>query len=265
LLKVFLALRERLFFARLIYLVATVLLGVVGGTSAAFAQATSTDLASFTNPSTVGHSVTIVATVNVTGAFVPGGTVELFDGATSLGTSFVGAGQAIFSVSTFTAGSHTLTAVYGGDGNGNQPSTSAPLIQNVLTATTTSMVSSVNPSTPGQSVTFTATVNVTGAFVPTGTIEFFDGATSLGTRAVGAGQAALSTSTLTLGSHSITAIYSGDSNNGGSSSTPLTQNVNQATTTTGVVSSVNPSTPGQSVTFTATVTGASPTGTVQFK
>src|SRR5258705_12567626 len=62
-------------------------------------------------------------------------------------------------------------------------------------------------------------------------------------------------STLSVGSHSITAIYGGDANFKGSTSPVLTQTISgsAAATSTTLVSSVNPSVSGQSVTFTATV------------
>jgi hypothetical protein len=84
---------------------------------------------------------------------VPGGTVQFFDGATLLGSSFVGANDAIFNISTLTVGHHSITAVYGGDTNGNLGSTSPPLIQtvNLVAPTTTALVSSLNPSIVGQS------------------------------------------------------------------------------------------------------------------
>jgi CSLREA domain-containing protein len=136
-----------------------------------------------------------------------------------------------------------------------------------LAGTTTTILSSVNPSTVGQSVTFTATVS--GGSSPTGTVQFFDGVSALGSPvALSGGTAALVTSALTAGTHSIAAVYSGDAGNLTSSSAPVSQVVNgvgPGATTTALGSSVNPSTLGQSVTFTATVTGSSPTGTVQFK
>jgi len=132
--------------------------------------------------------------------------------------------------------------------------------------TTTGLVSSVNPSVFGQSVTFTATVS--GATTPTGTVQFFDGVTSLGTVPLSGTSAALTTSSLAVGAHPITAVYSGDVDDPGSTSPVVNQVVNSAAgaaTTTGLVSSLNPSVFGQSVTFTATVSGGtSPTGTVQF-
>src|SRR5207244_1906407 len=76
-------------------------------------------------------------------------------------------------------------------------------------------------------------------------------------------------SALGVGTHSITASYSGDSNFNGSTSAVLTQTVNKANTTTTVASSANPSVFGQSVTFTATVAvvspgAGSPSGSVTF-
>ena len=142
--------------------------------------------------------------------------------------------------------------------------------------TTTTVSSSADPSVFGQSVTFTATVSSTGG-TPSGNVQFFDGATPIGgTIALnGSGQAALTTSALTVGNHTITAQYAGvtlGAGGGGFSSstgslTTNPQTVNQASTTTGLVSSVNPSATGQAVTFTATVSPVAPgagtrTGTV---
>jgi hypothetical protein len=239
------------------------MLGLLGGTGSALGQATFTGITFFNNPSPVGANVVIRADVTVTGAFVPGGTVDFFDGATLLGTRFVGAGVAGLSISTLAVGPHSITAVYSGDSNGNLGSTSPVEILNVTqSVTTTNIVSSLNPSAPGQSVTFTATI--TGAS-PTGTVQFMDGATNLGAAvALSSGQATLTTSALTSGSHSITATYNGDTDNL-TSSQQLTQQVDQVTTSTALVSSLNPSTFGQNVTFTATVAGSSPTGTMQFK
>ncbi len=226
---------------------------------------TTVTLASSQNPSTFGQSVTFTATVTDSGT--PTGTVTFKDGATTLGTGTLnGSGQATFATSSLSAGSHSITAEYGGDGT-HGASTSAPLTQTVnRSGTTVTLASSQNPSTFGQSVTFTATVTDSGT--PTGTVTFKDGATTLGTGTLnGSGQATFATSSLSAGSHSITAEYGGDANHAASTSAPLTQTVNKSGTTTTLVSSQNPSAFGQAVTFTATVTssGGTPTGTVTFK
>ena len=134
-----------------------------------------------------------------------------------------------------------------------------------LIATSTSLVSSLNPSNSGQSVTFTATVS-SGSGTPTGTVTFKDGTTALGTVNLSGGQAQLSTSTLSVATHSITVTYNGTSTFSPSTSAALSQTVNATitTTTTTLASSLNPSLSGQSVTFTAAVTPSTATGTATF-
>jgi hypothetical protein len=141
------------------------------------------------------------------------------------------------------------------------------LTQTVNKATSsTSVASSLNPSTFGAPVKFTATVTSSGG-TPTGTVTFKDGASTLGTGALSGGKATFTLSTLAVGSHSITAVYGGSIDFTGSTSSVLTQTVNKASTSTALASSLNPSKSGQAVTFTATVTsgGGTPTGTVTFK
>jgi hypothetical protein len=134
--------------------------------------------------------------------------------------------------------------------------------------TTTTVTSSLNPSQFGQAVTFTATVTGSGG-TPTGSVTFRDGATTLGTVVLnGSGVATLTTSSLSAGSHAIAADYGGDATFANSSGTVAGgQIVNQTTAATSLTSSLNPSQFGQSVTFTATVTGSggTPTGAVTFK
>jgi hypothetical protein len=93
--------------------------------------------------------------------------------------------------------------------------------------TSTSLVSSLNPSQINQAVTFTATVSAVapGAGTPTGTVEFFDGATSLGSGTLGNGKASITVTNLATGSRLIKAVYAGDSNFNGSTSTILKQTV----------------------------------------
>ena len=102
-------------------------------------------------------------------------------------------------------------------------------------STTTSVGSSLNPSTSGQSVTFTATVSDTSGGVPTGSVEFYDGSTDLGPGSAlsGSGTSAtstLTTSTLPTGSQSIRAVYTPTGDFAGSSGS-LTQTVNTAPAT----------------------------------
>jgi hypothetical protein len=188
--------------------------------TASSVAASTTSLNSSLNPSAFGQPVTFTATV--TGSS-PTGTVTFKDGANTLGTGTLnGSGVATFTTSSLTLGSHSITASYAGDSN-NSASTSSPLTQVVNAAsTTTTLGSSLNPSSFGQAVTFTATV--TGSS-PTGTVTFYDGGTQIGTGTLSGGIATFTISSLALGKHTITASYGGDSNNSASTSSALTQTV----------------------------------------
>src|SRR5208283_1759796 len=188
-----------------------------------------------------------------------------------IGTGTLSGGSATFKISTLsTGGSDKITAQYPGDTN--FAASKSAILEQVVddAATTTSLTSSPNPSNSGQSVIFTATVNVTppGAGTPTGNVIFYNGSKRLGSAAVsGSGVATLSTATLANGPHSITAGYNGSSSFTGSTSNAVNQIVGQGQsgtpTTTTLSSSVNPSTYGQAVTFTAVVSssaGAPPNG-----
>src|SRR5262249_23197173 len=146
---------------------------------------------------------------------VPTGAVTFMDGTTAIGTATLNAtGSASIAVSTLAIGNHSLTAVYGGGGN-FLARPSAAVKQVVNGATTTTLTTTPNPSSLGQTVTLTATVSpvapATG--VPTGTVTFKDGATTIGTAALGAtGSASLIVSTFAVGSHPLTAAYGGGGN-----------------------------------------------------
>jgi hypothetical protein len=244
-----------------------------GSTSAALTQTftqgtTTTSIASSVNPAALGQTVTLSATIvpSVSGSAV-GGTVTFFDGATAVGTAYPSNNVAQLAISSLAAGSHSITAKAAGDANFSG-STSAVLTQSVSQgATTTTVASSLNPSAFGQAVTFVASIQPPSGNSASGTVTFLDGSTSLGTATVSSNAAQITVSGLAPGSHSITASYGGNANLAGSTSGVLTQTVNKAATSTSVSSSMDPSTYGQSVTFTATVqpaSGSSPTGTVTF-
>jgi len=218
---------------------------------------TTVSLTSTQNPSPVGGAFSFLVTVSPTSAT---GTVQFLDGTTVIGTGTLSGGATSLNISTLTQGTHTMTAVYGGDAN-DAASTSAPLSQSVKLITGLGYTSSLNPSFVGQSVTFTVTINSAA----TGTVQFLDSGTLLATVTVTSGVAAFSTANLAQGTHSIGVVYSGDTNYLGFQSAPLSQVVNaKSTSATAVSSSVNPSSVGQSVKFAAAVTPATATGTVQF-
>jgi pectate lyase len=203
-------------------------------------------------------SVTFTAPGSNGGAAITGYTV------TSSPGGFTGTGSAspitVAGLTNGTAYTFTVKATNAASLTGSASSASNSITPQGTTTTT--VASSLTPSTYGASVTFTATVTPSTA---TGTVTFKDGSTTLGTGTLSGGTATLSTSSLSVSSHAITAVYGGDAAYISSTSSALTQTVNTAGTTTTVASSQNPGTYGASVTFTATVTPSTATGTVTFK
>jgi hypothetical protein len=200
---------------------------VVKLSPAASAQSTTTTAISSVDPAVFGQSITFTATVGaaVCTAGAPTGTVTILDGATPLGSGTLTNGQFAVVTAGLGVGIHNLTASYSG-GGGFSASTSAVLIETISQAATlTTVTSSQNPANPGQSVTFTAAVVpvAPGAGIPTGTVTFFDGTTNLGMGSLSAQFASINVSTLSQGSHSITASYGGDANFTASTSAVLAQ------------------------------------------
>ncbi|MEU5442711.1 beta strand repeat-containing protein, partial [Streptomyces griseofuscus] len=236
-------------------------------------SATTTGLTSAPDPSVFGEAKTLTATVAAVppGAGTPTGTVDFFDGATLIGTSTVTGGTATLTTSALGVGTHSLTAVYNGDTEFTG-STSPVDTQTVTrSASATALTSAPDPSVFGQAKTLTATVSAVapGVGTPTGTVDFFDGATLLGTGTLSGGVATLTTSGLAVGSHSLTAVYSGDGDFTGSVSPVDIQTVTQAATTTALASAPDPSVFGQGKVLTAVVSAVAPgvgmpSGTVSF-
>ena len=195
--------------------------------------ATSIVVVADVNPIAPGASLTFTATVTPPAlAASPTGTVIFYDGGTLLGIGTLSGDVAALTTTALTIpGPHNITAVYGGSAIYNG-STSPILVETVTggAATTTTLVSSLNPSTFGDAVTFTATVSVPNG-MPTGTVTFMDGISAIGSASLSGGAAALVTSSLTVGTHSLTAVYAGDATFPGSTSPVLSQVVNPATTT----------------------------------
>jgi Bacterial Ig-like domain (group 3)/FG-GAP-like repeat len=211
-------------------------------------------LTSSTNPSTSGQSVTFTAAVpsGVTG------TVTFTSGSTSLGVSTLSGGAATATTSTLPIGSDPITATYSGDGSYN--SATGTLTQVVNKTTPPITVTTSGPSTFGNPVTITTTLPPG----TTGTVTITSGGNPVGTGTINptTGTVTITTTTLPVGNDPITATFGGDTNNGPATGT-TTQTVNKATPTVSLISSLNPSSVNQSVTFTATVSTGT-TGTVTF-
>src|SRR5262249_15118353 len=99
--------------------------------------------------------------------------------------------------------------------------------------TTTSVGSSLSPTAFTENVTFTATVNNAGA---TGSVTFMDGVDTLGSSMLSAGIATFETTSLSVGDHSISAVYAGDGEFSGSTSNTITQTIVKADQTVGFTS-----------------------------
>src|SRR5205085_1305952 len=144
------------------------------------------------------------------GGGTPSGTVTFLDGTATLATATLdGTGKAATTTAALAVGPHTLTVSYAGDAN-FQSNTSTAVTQTVnKTATSAALTSSVGSPVAGQPLTLNASVAVVspGAGVPTGSVTFADGGTTIGTAPLdGTGHAAFTTS-LGAGGHSLTASY----------------------------------------------------------
>ena len=275
--------------------VATATLTVTGG------NATSTTLVSSLNPSTVGQAVTFTATVT-SSAGTPTGTVTFTDGATVLATVPLSGGTAAFTTSSLAAGTHTITASYGGSA-GFAASTSPALTQTVnatqspptisksfgastipIGGTTSLSFTIANPNGGAASLTGVGFTDNLPAGLVVATPNGLSGSCGGGTITAVAGSGGVSLSGATLAANSTctfqvnvtgttagvknnttSAVTSIEGGNGNVATATLTVSGGNATSTT-LVSSLNPSNVGQAVTFTATVTSSAgtPTGTVTF-
>lgn len=155
--------------------------GTSGGNTAGKSTPASITVGSNLNPSTVGQSVTFTAMIPAATPAITG-SVTFMDGTTTLGTGTISGTTATYTASALAAGSHGITAVYGGDSNWNSI-TSTATTQTVNAAAkgtpaSITVASNLNPSSEGQSVTFTATLpSATPAI--TGSVTYKDGATTL--------------------------------------------------------------------------------------
>lgn len=159
------------------------------------------------SPVSFGSQVTLTATVAPAAA----GTVTFFDGTTALNATpvAVSGGTAGYQTTSLAVGTHSITAAFTStDPNfGSSTSTASSYTVNQAgpVATTTSLV-----TTPGSAQVQGGNVNLTASVQPAtaaGSINFTDGATTLGTVAVSNGSAVFNTTTLALGSHSLTASF----------------------------------------------------------
>jgi hypothetical protein len=240
-------------------------------------SATTTALTASPNPADFGQPVTLTATVTpvTSGLAIPTGLVTFMEGPTFLGqTPLNGSGQATFVIAGLAAGTHTITAIYQSDpvyATSRGDDSASPLVV-YLDTTNTALTGPSTAPVVGQTFTLQAIVTVVapGTGTPTGSVTFYDGSTAVGTAPMSGASASLSVSTSSAGSHSFTAVYSGDANDAGSTSpaTPITVKADSTKTT--LTFSPAQVVVGQSVNLTATVSvlapgSGTPTGSVTFQ
>jgi hypothetical protein len=225
---------------------------------------TATTLMASTNSLIFGQTLTLTSFVqpSLSGSFDSqlGGLVTLYDNGASVRTNtVVPQGTNLLGMVEINrlnpgTGSHSYIAVFS---NGNYFGASTSAVMNVVVnqaSTTNILFSTLNPATFGQAATIVDTINAVapGAGIPTGTVVFYDGGTILGTNSVIArGNEGIASWTLVnpgVGNHNLTAVYSGDTNFTGGTST-ITQVVKQAGTSISLASLANPSVYGQPVKF----------------
>jgi hypothetical protein len=199
------------------------------------------------DPAVIGSSITLTATI-VAPYATPAGTVTFYDGpqipGNAIGTATVSASGTLTATgaihwSSLITAAHNITACFAPalDPSGTYdflPICSAPFVEQVILvpptaqSTVTLLNSSANPSILGQAVTFSAVVATTSSFpaIPTGTLSFYDASTQLNPAPItldGSGGASFTTSTLAIGTHPITAVYTGNNSFAPSNSAVLSQ------------------------------------------
>ena len=217
------------------------------------------------DPSVVGQAYTVHWSVAVVapggGPLAPTGLVQVNDGNGNTCSAEVSTGEC--TLPSTSAGAKTITATYAGDANYNGSSDTEPHTVNKADTTLT-LATFPDPSAVGETVTLTADVATVapGGGSPTGTVTFKIGTTLLGTGGLvstgaNTSQAVITTSTISSGTHTITAEYTGSSNYNGSNDTEGHE-VAKRNTTTMVFGSSKPLVVGDPVTCTVTVAGTSP-------
>jgi len=240
-----------------------------------FATNTSNSLAINVSPRSTTSSINISPTsgqygtvITITGSMTSGstsvinptGTISIYDGSAVIGTiNLSGTSQSpsgTITVNNLVVGTHNLYAYYSGD-TSYAASTSSTLTETVTTIpTTTTLTASPTTTAYGNYVALTATVSPSGG---TGTVTFYDSGSALGSASLSNGTAVLNSPNIAVGSRTITAVYSGDSQYYTSTSAGVGVRITQIQTAIALTATSTSVNEGTTVTFTATLTPSSTT------
>ena len=200
-----------------------------------------TTLATSANPVAYGQPITLTATINptiaagvpelsssgtssVTFSGLPGGPINLpvvFPAGSPANTPAV---VSYTTTAKILPGSYSVTAAF--SGNTNLLSSSSSVLNQIVNPPPSTTLLTVNPVPAFQAHIVTLTATASGVITtPTGTVQFLDGTTLLNSSPLTSGGATFSTRLLSVGTHSITAVYSGDNNNAPSASTATTETI----------------------------------------
>lgn len=221
------------------------------------------------SPLAQGSPLTLTATVTPAAAT---GMVQFRDGSTNIGDPTAVSNGTASTTSTLAVGSHQLTAVFTPTNAMLYSPSTSPAVPFVIsgataTSTTLSASSTATPAVVGSTVTLSAAVTPAAA---AGTVQFRDGATNIGAPvAVSSGNASQTTTTLAVGSHQLTAVFTPTTPTLYSTSTsPAVTYVIAGATATSTTLATSPTSPvveNTPMTMTATITPTAAVGTVQFR
>jgi hypothetical protein len=230
------------------------------------------DIASTLNPSIFSEAVVLTATLTGNSGPVTG-TVTFKDTGTAISTCTalpLSGGAAHCATASLVVGGHVITVTYSGDAT-YPATTSANYVQMVSEAVAAFDIGlTPNPSIWTEPVTLTAMLTGSAGTTPSGTVTFNDNGTAIlacVALPLSGGSAQCTTATLAIGGHIITVTYSGDGIYPPATSANYTETVGEAVASLDIGLTPNPSTAGQIVTLTATITGdvaTAPTGIVTF-
>lgn len=172
-------------------------------------SATTTTLKTSANASLASVNVTLTATV-AAGSATPGGVVNFMSGQTLLGSATLTNGVAVLNTTQLPAGTDSVTAVYQGDANDTGSTSAAQTITVAQVPTTIAIAATPSVILSGQTTTLTATVVGTVSANFSGSVNFYNGSTLIGSSTISyGGVATLTTSALTASSSSFSATYAG--------------------------------------------------------